>query len=61
MQSKNKVQGHSNQIPRFEVGVRVDGYTVRGELRHINSAFFTYRLKDQTVALPQLLLETEVQ
>ena len=47
-------------VPRFEVGVRVEGYTVGGETRHINSAFFTFRLLDKTVALPQLLLETKV-
>jgi hypothetical protein len=46
---------------RFEVGVRVEGYTVGGETRHINSAFFTFRLLDKTVALPQLLLETKIQ
>ena len=45
---------------RFEVGVRVEGYTVGGETRHINSAFFTFRLVDQSVAMPQLLLETKV-
>ena len=42
------------------MGVRVEGYTVGGETRHINSAFFTFRLLDKTVALPQLLLETKV-
>ena len=31
-----------------------------GETRHINSAFFTFQLEDQSVALPQLLLETQV-
>jgi acyl-CoA hydrolase len=46
---------------RFEVGVRVEGYTVGGETRHINSAFFTFQLEDQSIALPQLLLETQVE
>ena len=46
--------------PRFEVGVRVEGYEVGGETRHINSAFFTFRLVSSTVALPQLVFETKV-
>jgi hypothetical protein len=34
---------------------------VGGETRHINSAFFTFQLEDQSIALPQLLLETQVE
>ena len=42
------------------MGVRVEGYTVGGETRHINSAFFTFRLADNAVTLAQLLLQTKV-
>ena len=38
----------------------MEGYTVDGERRHINSAFFTFRLVDKSIALPQLILETKV-
>ena len=45
---------------RFEVGVRVDGYAVDGERRHINSAFYTFRPKDDDTPLPELIPDTEV-
>ena len=45
---------------RFEVGVRVDGYAVGGERRHINSAFYTFRPKDDDTPLPELIPDTEV-
>ena len=45
---------------RFEVGVRVDGYAVGGERRHINSAFYTFRPKDDNTPLPELIPDTEV-
>ena len=45
---------------RFEVGVRVDGYAVDGERRHINSAFYTFRPKDDNTPLPELIPDTEV-
>ena len=45
---------------RFEVGVRVEGYAVGEEKRHINSAFFTFRPADTDCQLPELVTDTKV-
>ena len=45
---------------RFEVGVRVEGFAVGGERRHINSAFFIYRPCDENVTLPKLIPDSQV-
>ena len=45
---------------RFEVGVRVEGYAVGEERRHINSAFFIFRTTDESVILPKLVPNDEV-
>lgn len=45
---------------RFEVGVRVEGFAVGGERRHINSAFFIYRPRDESVVLPKLIPDSQV-
>ena len=45
---------------RFEVGVRVEGFAVGGESRHINSGFFTFRPQDDDVILPNLVTDTQV-
>lgn len=48
-------------MPRFEVGIRVEGYAVGGEERHINSAFYIFRVTEENVTLPRLIADTEVQ
>ena len=48
-------------LSRFEVGVRVEGFAVGGESRHINSAFFTFRPQDDNVILPDLIMDTQVE
>ena len=45
---------------RFEVGVRVEGFAVGGERRHINSAFFIFRPSDESVILPKLIPDSKV-
>ena len=47
-------------VCRFEVGVRVEGFAVGGERRHINSAFFIYRPQDDSVTLPRLVADSKV-
>ena len=44
---------------RFEVGVRVEGYEVGGEKRHINSAFYIFLVTDKEAALPKLIADTQ--
>lgn len=46
---------------RFEVGVRVEGYAVGEEKRHINSAFFTFRPADTDCQLPELVTDTKTE
>ncbi len=45
-------------MSRFEVGVRVEGYAVGEERRHINSAFITFRPVEETISLPKLIVDT---
>ncbi len=45
---------------RFEVGVRVEGYAVGGEERHINSAFFIFRATEEGLVLPKLVPDGQV-
>jgi hypothetical protein len=47
-------------LHRFEVGVRVEGFAVGGERRHINSAFFIYRPCDESITLPKLISDSQV-
>ena len=47
-------------LTRFEVGIRVEGYAVGEERRHINSAFYIFRVTEEDMALPKLIADTEV-
>ena len=47
-------------VCRFEVGIRVEGYAVGEEKRHINSAFYIFRAMDENVVLPKLVADSEV-
>ena len=38
----------------------MEGYAVGGEKRHINSAFYIFRVTEENVCLPKLLADTEV-
>ena len=40
--------------------MRVEGYAVGEDKRHINSAFFTFRPVDTDCQLPELVTDTEV-
>lgn len=50
----------SSSFVRFEVGVRVEGYAVGEERRHVNSAFYIFQATEENVILPKLVAETEV-
>ncbi len=45
---------------RFEVGVRVEGYDVGGEPRHINSAFYIFRADQGDLIIPEPVTESKV-
>ncbi len=47
-------------IRRFEVGVRVEGYDVGGEPRHINSAFYMFRADLSDKVIPEPVPDSKV-
>ncbi|XP_064392376.1 acetyl-coenzyme A thioesterase-like [Halichondria panicea] len=55
--SVNKVFSNN----RFEVGVRVEGYDVGGEPRHINSAFYIFRADQGDLIIPEPVIESKVE